>query len=95
MFVQIKIMLYFSIILMYNERERIFSFIHRKKGAIMSERQNAVEIYLDESLRRFETVFPACGSSNSAIEVTLSELEKFSGSDRWIDVCRLKEENPV
>ena len=54
-----------------------------------------VEIYLDESLRRFETVFPACGSSNSAIEVTLSELEKFSGSDRWIDVCRLKEENPV
>ena len=51
-----------------------------------------VEIYLDESLRRFETVFPACGSSNSAIEVTLSELEKFSGSDKWIDVCRLKEE---
>ena len=48
MFVQIKIMLYFSIILMYNERERIFSFIHRKKGAIMSERQNAVELYLDE-----------------------------------------------
>ena len=54
-----------------------------------------VEIYLDESLRRFETVFPACGSSNSAIEVTLSELEKFSGSDRWIDVCKLKEEMPV
>lgn len=54
-----------------------------------------VEIYLDESLRRFETVFPACGSSNSAIEVTLSELEKFSGSDKWIDVCRLKEEIPV
>ncbi len=54
-----------------------------------------IEIYLDESLRRFETVFPACGSSNSAIEITLPELEKFSGSDRWIDVCRLKEENPV
>ena len=48
MFVQIKIMLYFSTILIYNERERIFSFIHRKKGAIMSERQNAVELYLDE-----------------------------------------------
>lgn len=54
-----------------------------------------VEIYLDESLRRFETVFPACGSSNSAIEVTIPELEKFSGSDKWVDVCKLKEEIPV
>ena len=57
--------------------------------------KEGVAVYLDVSMKRFETVFPACGSSNSAIEVTLSELEKFSGSDRWIDVCRLKEENPV
>lgn len=46
------------------------------------------EVYLDESLKRFETVFPAAGSSNSAIEVTLAELERFSGSSTWIDVCK-------
>ena len=50
-----------------------------------------VEVYLDESLKRFETVFPACGSSNSAIELTISELEKFSHSKEWIDVCKLPE----
>lgn len=49
-----------------------------------------VEIYLDESLKRFATVFPAAGSSNSAIEVTMEELEQFSGSSRWIDVCKDK-----
>ncbi len=45
-----------------------------------------VKVYLDESLKRFETVFPACGSSNSAIELTISELEKYSGSAGWVDV---------
>ena len=43
---------------------------------------------LDVSLRRFETVFPACGSSNSAIELTLPELEKYSQAKAWIDVCK-------
>ena len=47
-----------------------------------------VSVYLDESLRRFDTVFPACGSENSAIELTLSELEQFSGSLGWVDVCK-------
>ena len=47
-----------------------------------------VEIYLDESLRQFDTVFPAAGSSNSAIEVTMEELERFSGSTNWVDVCK-------
>jgi len=47
-----------------------------------------VEIYLDESLRRFTTVFPAAGSSNSAIEMTVSELEKVSGALGWVDVCK-------
>ena len=47
-----------------------------------------VKIYLDESLKRFETVFPACGSSNSAIELTIDELEKYSGSICWVDVCK-------
>lgn len=47
-----------------------------------------VSIYLDESLKRFETVFPACGSSNSAIELTIPELEKYSGFTEWVDVCK-------
>lgn len=45
-----------------------------------------VAVYLDESLRRFETVFPACGSSNSAIELTCEELEAWSDPVSWVDV---------
>ena len=48
-----------------------------------------VTIYLDESLKRFQTVYPACGTANSAIEVTPEELEKFSGAAGWIDVAKL------
>lgn len=48
-----------------------------------------VEIYLDVSLKRFETVFPACGSSNSAIELTMGELEKYSQCVEWVDVCKM------
>lgn len=47
-----------------------------------------IPVYLDESLRRFQTVYPACGSSNSAIELTLDELERFSGAQAWVDVCK-------
>ena len=50
-----------------------------------------VKVYLDESLKRFETVFPAVGSSNSAIELNMEELEKFSECDGWVDVCKLPE----
>lgn len=52
-----------------------------------------VQTYLDTSLRRFETVFPACGSSNSAIELTIPELERYSGSIAWVDVCKGWQEN--
>ncbi len=45
-------------------------------------------IYLDQSLKRFQTVFPACGSSNSAIELTIKELETYSGFSEWVDVCK-------
>ena len=45
-------------------------------------------VYLDESLRRFETVFPACGSANSAIELTIPELEKYAAPAGWVDVCK-------
>ncbi|MED3802130.1 YbaK/EbsC family protein [Lysinibacillus xylanilyticus] len=47
-----------------------------------------VAIYLDESLKRFTTVFPACGSSNSAIELTISELETYTPYLEWVDVCK-------
>ena len=47
-----------------------------------------VKIYLDRSLTRFETVFPACGSSNSAIELTIPELEELSAMAEWVDVCK-------
>lgn len=47
-----------------------------------------VDVYLDVSLKRFETVFPACGSSNSAIKLTITELEEYSGYIGWVDVCK-------
>ncbi|MBQ7841061.1 MAG: YbaK/EbsC family protein [Lachnospiraceae bacterium] len=47
-----------------------------------------IDVYLDISLKRFETVFPACGSDNSAIELDMEELERYSGSKEWIDVCK-------
>lgn len=47
-----------------------------------------VEVFLDESLKRFELVYPACGSSNSAIGLTLPELERYSGYKGWVDVCK-------
>ena len=48
-----------------------------------------VKVYLDESMKRFETMLPACGTSNSAIELTLEELEKVSNYIEWIDVCKI------
>ena len=54
--------------------------------------RDGVDVYLDTSLRRFTTVFPACGSSNSAIELTLDELEQLSGCKAWVDVCKLPED---
>ena len=47
-----------------------------------------VVVYLDESLKRFQTVFPACGSGNSAIELTIAELEQYANCSQWVDVCK-------
>ena len=47
-----------------------------------------VDVYLDASLKRFKTVFPACGSSNSVIELTIEELEELSNCKEWVDVCK-------
>jgi prolyl-tRNA editing enzyme YbaK/EbsC (Cys-tRNA(Pro) deacylase) len=56
---------------------------------------DGVTIYLDESLKRFTTVFPACGSSNSAIELTIEELEQYSSFTEWIDVGKDSESSAV
>jgi prolyl-tRNA editing enzyme YbaK/EbsC (Cys-tRNA(Pro) deacylase) len=47
-----------------------------------------VAVYLDVSLRRFESVYPACGSSNSAIQLSIAQLERYSSSLGWVDVCK-------
>ena len=52
---------------------------------------DGIDVYLDESLKRFETVFPAVGSGNSAIELDLDELYKYSNAIEWLDVCKLPE----
>ena len=51
--------------------------------------KEGVEIYLDVSLKRFQTVFPACGSANSAIELTPEELEEYIDFTSWVDVCKI------
>ena len=61
---------------------------HKVGGVCPFAVNDGVTVYLDESLKRFETVFPACGSSNSAIELTIPELERYSGYTAWIDVCK-------
>ncbi len=50
--------------------------------------KEGVKVYLDASLKRFETIFPACGSINGAIELTIPELEKYSAAEAWVDVCK-------
>lgn len=47
-----------------------------------------VDVYLDDSIKRFKIIYPACGSSNSAVKLTVEELEKASNCKKWIDVCK-------
>lgn len=61
---------------------------HAVGGVCPFANPEGVDTYLDISLKRFDTVFPAAGSSNSAIELTCEELERFSGAKEWIDVCK-------
>ena len=53
--------------------------------------KDGVKVYLDESLKRFEVVYPACGSANSAVRLGIEDLEKCSGYEQWVDVCKLIE----
>ncbi len=69
--------------------EEVEAFIgHAVGGVCPFAVSEGVSVYLDASLRRFDTVFPACGSSNSAIELTIDEMMKFSNYISWIDVCK-------
>ena len=68
------------------EAERLVG--HAVGGVCPFAVNEGVDVYLDVSLKRFETVYPACGSGNSAIELTIPELEKYSGYRGWIDVCK-------
>lgn len=53
---------------------------------------NNVDIYCDESMKRFETLYPACGSSNSAIKLSPEEIYEFSNANAWVDVCKIMDE---
>ena len=54
--------------------------------------KDGIEVYLDESLKRFETVYPAAGDDHSAVRLTIPELEEVSGAKGWVDVCREPED---
>ena len=75
--------------LAYDEAEVLIG--HAVGGVCPFAVNDGVVVFLDDSLKRFDTVFPACGSSNSAIELTIAELEKYSGFEAWVDVCKQKE----
>ena len=73
----------------FDDVERLVG--HAVGGVCPFAVNDGVRIYLDKSLERFDTVFPACGSSNSAIELTIDELEKYSSPLSWVDVCQIPE----
>jgi prolyl-tRNA editing enzyme YbaK/EbsC (Cys-tRNA(Pro) deacylase) len=61
---------------------------HAIGGVCPFAAKEGVTVYLDESLKKYKTVFPACGSGNSAIELTIEELEKYSCYKAWVDVTK-------
>ena len=73
--------------LKYDEAEALTG--HAVGGVCPFAVNENAEVYLDRSLERFDTVFPACGSSNSAIELSIKELESYSGYIKWVDVCKI------
>ena len=61
---------------------------HAAGGVCPFAIKEGIDVYLDESLKRFDYVYPACGSGNSAIKLTIPELEKYSSYKEWIDVTK-------
>ena len=77
-------------------REEVHELIGHDVGGVCPFGINeGVDVYLDESLKRFDIVYPACGSDNSAVELTPAELEELSGCIEWVDVCSVPEEQEV
>ena len=74
--------------LAYDEVERLVG--HAVGGVCPFAVNDGVQVYLDRSLERFDTVFPACGSANSAVELTIDELERYSSFAAWVDVCQVQ-----
>lgn len=70
--------------------EEVIEYIGHGIGGVcpFAIRNDKVKVYLDLSMKRFDTIFPAAGSSNSSIELTCEELEKFSHAQKWVDVCK-------
>ncbi len=68
--------------------DEVFEYTGHKIGGVcpFGLPDKNIKVYLDESLKRFNTVYPACGSGNSAIELSMNELEKFSNFTEWVDV---------
>ncbi len=70
--------------------DEVFEFTgHQIGGVCPFGLKQDIDIYLDESLKRFETVYPACGNSNSCIELSLTDLEKITNSKNWIDITKI------
>ena len=76
---------------MLTPEEAVALIGHAVGGVCPFAVNDGVETYLDESLRRFETVFPACGSSNSAIELSIEELEALAAPRAWVDLTKMPE----
>jgi len=70
--------------------EEVLEFTGHEIGGVCAFAidNSGVKVYTDVSMKRFDTVFPACGSSNSAIELTCDELHNISKAIEWIDVCK-------
>lgn len=70
----------------FNDVEKIIG--HETGGVCPFGINDGIDVYLDESLKQYEYVYPACGSSNSAIQLNIKELEEYSNYKEWIDVCK-------
>lgn len=69
--------------------DQVEGFIGHKVGGVCPFGiKDNVDVYLDESLKKYETIYPACGSSNSAVKLSIPELEQASNYKKWIDVCK-------
>ena len=77
---------------MLTAEEAIAMTGHAVGGVCPFALPQGVNVYLDESLKRFDTVFPACGSSNSTIELTPDELFLYSGAIKWVNIAKINAE---